>query len=67
MGSKELMRDAKAYNQLIVFLKCVWPKGEFAMSFMPIGTVMADKYGLARRATAIAVRVLDQNGSGTTM
>ena len=30
------------------------------------GTVMSNTYGLARRATAIAVRVLDQNGSGTT-
>ena len=30
------------------------------------GTVMSNTYGLARKATAIAVRVLDQNGSGTT-
>ena len=30
------------------------------------GTVMSNTYGLARRAFAIAVRVLDQNGSGTT-
>ena len=30
------------------------------------GTVMSNTYGLAKKATAIAVRVLDQNGSGTT-
>ena len=30
------------------------------------GTVMSNTYGLAKEATAIAVRVLDQNGSGTT-
>jgi subtilisin family serine protease len=30
------------------------------------GTVMSDTWGLAKKGTAIAVRVLDQNGSGTT-
>ena len=31
-----------------------------------IGTVVADIYGVARGATAIAVRVLDKDGSGST-
>jgi len=30
------------------------------------GTVMSDTYGLAKKATAIAVRVLNNGGSGTT-
>ena len=30
------------------------------------GTVMSNTWGLARKATAIAVRVLNANGSGTT-
>eukprot|EP00731_Ephydatia_muelleri_P006084 Em0003g332a len=30
------------------------------------GTVMSNTYGVAKKATAIAVRVLDENGSGTT-
>ena len=30
------------------------------------GTVMSFGYGIATRATAIAVRVLDKNGSGST-
>ena len=30
----------------------------------PTGTVMSNTYGLAKKATAIAVRVLDENGSG---
>ena len=30
------------------------------------GTIMSDTYGLARKATAIAVRVLNEVGSGTT-
>lgn len=30
------------------------------------GTVMSKTWGIAKKATAIAVRVLDQNGSGTT-
>ena len=30
------------------------------------GTVMSNTFGLARKATAIAVRVLDENGSSTT-
>ncbi|KAL5502273.1 hypothetical protein EMCRGX_G009019 [Ephydatia muelleri] len=29
------------------------------------GTVMSNTYGVAKKATAIAVRVLDENGSGT--
>ena len=33
------------------------------MSF--VGTVIGDNYGLARKATAIAVRVINDNGSGT--
>ena len=31
------------------------------------GTVMSNTWGLAKRATSIAVRVLDQNGSGSTV
>ncbi len=31
-----------------------------------IGTVIGNIYGLAKKATAIAVQVLDKNGSGTT-
>ena len=30
-----------------------------------IGTVIGENYGLARKATAIAVRVINDNGSGT--
>ena len=30
-----------------------------------IGTVIGDNFGLARKATAIAVRVLNDNGSGS--
>ena len=30
-----------------------------------VGTVIGDNYGLARKATAIAVRVLNDNGSGS--
>ena len=30
------------------------------------GTVVGNKYGLAKKATAIAVRVLNDNGSGST-
>ena len=30
-----------------------------------VGTVIGDDYGLARKATAIAVLVLDDNGSGS--
>ena len=30
------------------------------------GTVMSDTWGVAKKATAFAVRVLDQNGSGST-
>ena len=29
------------------------------------GTVMSNPWGLARKATAIAVKVLNRNGSGT--
>ena len=29
-------------------------------------TVMSNTYGLARKVTSVAVRVLDQNGYGTT-
>ncbi|XP_077998987.1 uncharacterized protein LOC144451940 [Glandiceps talaboti] len=29
------------------------------------GTIMGNRYGLAKKATAVAVRVLDANGSGT--
>ncbi len=31
-----------------------------------VGTVIGNTYGLARGATAIAVKVLGSNGSGTT-
>ena len=34
--------------------------------FFTIGTVMSNTWGLAKKGTSIAVRVLDQNGSGTT-
>ena len=37
-----------------------------SMTPPPKGTVMSNTYGLAKKATAIAVRVLDANGSGTT-
>ena len=30
-----------------------------------LGNVIGDNYGLARKATAIAVRVLNDNGSGS--
>ena len=30
-----------------------------------LGTVIGDNFGLARKATAIAVRVLNDNGSGS--
>ena len=30
------------------------------------GTVMSETYGLAKKATAIAVKVLGRSGSGTT-
>lgn len=30
------------------------------------GTVMSNTYGLAKKATSVAVRVLNDNGSGTT-
>ena len=34
-------------------------------SIIPLGTVIGDNYGLARKATAIAVRVLNDGGSGS--
>ena len=30
------------------------------------GTIVGEKYGLAKKATAIAVKVLGENGSGST-
>ena len=33
--------------------------------FLSLGTVLADTYGLAKKATGVAVRVLNANGSGT--
>ena len=32
---------------------------------VPTGNIIGDNFGLARKATAIAVRVLNDNGSGT--
>lgn len=31
-----------------------------------VGTVLGSQYGVAKRATAIAVRVLNDNGAGST-
>ena len=35
------------------------------LHYRSIGTVIGDNYGLARKATAIAVRVLNDGGSGS--
>ena len=32
-----------------------------------LGTVMADTFGVAKKATAVAIPVLNQFGSGSTM
>ena len=37
----------------------------WTISLTFVGTVIGDNYGLARKATAIAVRVINDNGSGT--
>ena len=33
--------------------------------YLHVGTILGQEYGLARKATAVAVRVLGDGGSGT--
>ena len=59
---------AQFFFPLIIILKggnCIRLVNPLIDNYSILGTVMSKSYGLAKKATAIAVRVLSAQGSGS--